>query len=232
MQLQRALIDQLPRSANFRQTLHHAHTDAIAFQAAGFTAQVQFTYEIAPADETTLWKGMAGNTSKMIRKSQNEEKQEDWPEPAAFAAFYAANLAAKGASNLYQNAVISRVCGEALARGRGRIIAARNACGARAGAVFVAWDQRTMYYLMATRDTKTSRAGTISALIWEAIRHAATRGLRFDFDGVASAGAIRFYAGFGGQVQPRFVVVRENGLFRFARGVRRSLRGQRANSFV
>jgi hypothetical protein len=232
LRLQRALIDQLPRSANFRQTLHYANPDAIAFQAAGFIARVQFTYEIAPADERTLWQGLAGNTSKIIRKSQNEEKQEDWPEPEAFAAFFAANLEAKGATNFYQNAVIARVCGEALARGRGRIIAARNAGGGRAGAIFVAWDQRAMYYLMASRDPATSRAGTVGALIWEAIRHAATHGLRFDFDGVASAGAARFYAGFGGQVRPRFVVIREGGLFRFAQCVRRRLRGQHANNFV
>jgi hypothetical protein len=232
MQVQRALIEQLPRSANFRQTLHQANNDAIAFQAEGFIAQVQFTYEIAPADERTLWQRLAGNTSKMIRKSQHEEKQEDWPEPEAFAAFYAANLALRGAVNLYQDAVVSRVCGEALARGRGRIIAARNATGARLGAIFVAWDDRAMYYLMASRDPATSRGGTISALIWAAIRHAAAQGLVFDFDGVASAGAVRFYGGFGGRVQPRFVVVRESGLFRVAQGVRRRLRGQRANYFV
>jgi hypothetical protein len=89
-----------------------------------------------------------------------------------------------------------------------------------------------MYYLMATRDPSTSSSGTISALVWEAMRHAAAHGLLFDFDGVAAEGAIRFYAGFGGQVQPRFIAVRESNLFRLAQSVRRRLRGQRTNYFV
>jgi hypothetical protein len=229
--LQRELIEQLPRSGNFRQTLHYASRDAVAFQAAGFATTVQFTYEMAPMSEAALWMAFTCKTRNVIRKWMIDGRLEDWPDPEAFSSFYTANLAAKGVRNSYRDEVILRVCSETLMRGRGRIIAARNANGAFAAAIFVVWDHRALYYLMSTRDPEISNAGTVSALIWEAMRVAAARGILFDFDGIASSGAAKFYAGFGAEVQPRYIVARENALFRFVRGVWRGLHAHETNRF-
>jgi hypothetical protein len=48
--------------------------------------------------------------------------------------------------------------------------------------------------------------GAITLLAWSAIQRASAAGLVFDFDGLAKSGAVRFFAGFGADVRPRYIV--------------------------
>jgi hypothetical protein len=58
----------------------------------------------------------------------------------------------------------------------------------------------------------------VSFLVWEGIRDASRRQLVFDSDGLNSSffqnpearGGILFFAGFGGQVRPRYIVTKSN----------------------
>jgi hypothetical protein len=116
-----------------------------------------------------------------------------------------------------------------LARDSGRIYAARQSDGTIVAAVFCAWDTSTAYYLMTTR-TLASGNSAVTLLLWKAISDATARGLIFDFDGVASAGAVLFYAGFGGQVQPRYIVSKGSDFLQMLNRLRRVV-GKRKSPF-
>ena len=85
--------------------------------------------------------------------------------------------------------------------------------------IFCPRDRSCSYYILSTRRADSGN-GAVPLLIWEAVRQAAADGLTFDFAGLASAGAIRFFAGFGGTVSPRYTAARSRAaqLGRLLRG--------------
>ena len=80
----RELIRALPPSASVWLKLHGGITDTVAFQEMGFTTNVQFTNEIAPAPSENLWRAMRDKTRNVIRRAGEQLKlvEEQDPERA------------------------------------------------------------------------------------------------------------------------------------------------------
>lgn len=217
-QLTRELLAKVPSTGGFHHKLHRDLTDTLAFEDAGCTSLVNFTYEIAPAPEQDLWRAMRDKTRNVIRRA-GERLRLDTVDPDEYAAFYEANLRARGLVNHYDR--VPAVCAAALSHGQGRILGARDEQGALRGATFTVWDRRVAYHLMATRATGVDN-GAMSLLVWDAMRDASRRGLTFDFDGLGTPGSRLFYTGFGGRIVPRYIAARYTMLHRVAGRVRRS----------
>ena len=71
-----------------------------------------------------------------------------------------------------------------------------------------------------TARNPTAHLGVTSLLVWEAITHAAMRGLIFDFDGISNYGGARFAYNFTSNVVPRYIAVRESIAIHLYRSVR------------
>jgi lipid II:glycine glycyltransferase (peptidoglycan interpeptide bridge formation enzyme) len=213
----------LPASASVWMKLHGGITDTIAFQEMGFTADVQFTSEIAPARPEMLWRAMRDKTRNVIRRAGEQLKLIEERDPERFATFYRANLDRRSLRSFYDFRTVRAITEECLARNAGRIIAAVDKAGAFRAAVFSVWDHQSEYYLMSTRAVDAGN-GASSLLIWEAIQHAAERGLKFDFDGARNADDTRFFAGFGGSVRPRYWVWRKSFAYRAVNRIYSTLR--------
>ncbi len=211
-QLTRELIAQLPPLACFSQRLHRGTPDALAFQQLGFAVETVFTYEVEPAPPALLWRAMRDKTRNVIRRAEDATTLVDL-EPAAFARLYAENLGRTRNTMFAANG--QAVFEAALAHGRGRLLAARDATGAVAAAIFYAWDDEVTYYILTTR-RPDGHNGVVSRLIWQAIRDSAAAGRVFDFGGVGTHGSVLFYAAFGGEVRPRYLVRRRTDTYRFA----------------
>lgn len=91
-----ALVAKLPPVASFRQKMHRGVMDLLPFQAAGFDASVQFTYEILADAEAVAWDAMRDKTRNAIRNGEKFYTISWEFEPDAFIAFYRNNLAARG----------------------------------------------------------------------------------------------------------------------------------------
>ena len=209
----RELLEKLPEFTGFYQKFHRELSDALMFQEAGYRTAVQFTYEIEPAAEAEMWAAMRDKTRNVIRRGLEQYKVFDFEDPAAFAEMYDVNLKKRGLENHYRR--IRPVCEAALAANQGRIIAARDASGETVAAIFYVWDARAGYYLLTTRNSNAAN-NAVSMLIWHGIQDCASRGLVFDFDGVATSGSRVFYTGFGGRIVPRYVVYRYKLIHRVA----------------
>lgn len=212
-QITRELLEQLPPAGFFNQRMHRGVEDVLVFAEQGYQTLVQFTFEIAPEAPDRIWANMRDKTRNIICRAEERHELADCLSPAAFAAYYTANVENSGHGSYYLEADIARVTEAALARNRGRIIAARTPEGRIAGAIFCVWDQSTCYYLLSTRDKGVDQGAT-SQLIWEAIRHAAGLGLTFDFDGLLTKGNRVFFTGFGGAIRPRYVAWRKTRSYR------------------
>ncbi|AWB49232.1 GNAT family N-acetyltransferase [Gemmobacter aquarius] len=222
-QIIRDLIAALPPHGHFTQRMHRGLPDIMAFSEAGFQTFVQFTYEIAPDRPESLWSAMRDKTRNTIRRAEDRYSVTDSLSPTDFAAFYTANANASGAPSYYRAADIARVTAAALSHDRGRILAALTPQGAISAAIFCIWDATACYYLLSMRD-RGAENGATGLLLWQAIRHAAARGLIFDFDGLLTRGNRVFFTGFGGTVHPRYIAKRQTLASRIATRIPSRLR--------
>jgi hypothetical protein len=201
------LIKKLPKFSSFRQKLHRGITDVMEFQAAGFESSVQFTFEIAPDHEKAIWAAMHGKTRNAIRNGEKMYKLSSAIDPDAFIDVFQSNLRSQGKTENIDLSIARRLTLRCIELGCGKFFVASDEAGNAKAAIFVVWDERVCYYLLSTR-SPDSTYGATSAVIWAAIKFASANGLVFDFDGVASAGAVKFFIGFGGSVSPRYIVSR------------------------
>lgn len=202
-QVTRELLSNMPKSSGFDHRLHRGTADALAFQDAGFTTTVEFTYEISATPEGEIWKGMRDKTRNVIRRAQEQLQVVRLDDPDRFVDFYNANLSTRGLVNYHSR--MHQICAAAIEHGQGSILAAIDRTGTMTAGIFVVWDHQTAYYRLATRASESAN-GAISLLVWQAIRDAAAKGLLFDFDGLGTPGSRIFFTAFGGAVSPRYYV--------------------------
>jgi hypothetical protein len=219
MDITRELIAKLPKSSWECIRCHAGVKDMIAFQEQRFRTYVQFTHEIAPAPVEVLWQQMRNKTRNVIRRAKEQIEIEQILDPEEFISAHKNNLAAEGETDSLDMDACRRLLNAALARNQGRIIAARNAKGEIIAANFCAWDNSTSFYVLSTRSSEAGNGAT-SLLIWEAIQHAVSRGLTFDFAGLGTKGSVLLYSGFGATVSPRFVAQRSSGFARMVADAR------------
>jgi Acetyltransferase (GNAT) domain len=213
-EITRELLAKLPNHSWQCVRCHRGTTDGIAFQEESFKIYAQFTYEIAPAPTEQLWQQMRDKTRNVIRRAQEQLSVGELQDVDDFTHLYEQHLAAKQIRNTLDLSAARRVISAALARNRGRILAARNDKNEIVAANFCAWDDTSSYYIACTRSEGAGN-GAASLLLWEAIQHAAGKGLIFDFAGLGTRGSVLHYAGFGGAVDTRFVAIRATGIGRF-----------------
>jgi hypothetical protein len=175
---------------------------------------------IAPAPAEQIWKGMRNKTRNVIRRAEESLSVEELADPALFSFLFNKNLTSKGIHNDLDCTVCTRIAAAALERGQGRIVVAKDQTGSIQAANFYAWDRAAAYYIMTTRD-EVSGNGATSLLLWDGIKHAAAKGLAFDFAGVGTRGSVLFFCGFGAAVQPRYIAVRTTRKARLLTEVKR-----------
>ena len=216
------LIDQLPKAAHTSFRLHGGTSNTLAFEAAGFVCGTQFTIELAPAPYEQLWKQMRDKTRNSIRRALDLLDVVELTGTTDFLDFYENNLRIKNSTNHYQRSATESIIVESLSRGVGRILAAVDTAGRYQAAIFTVWDHRSEYYLLSTR-VADSMNGATSVLIWNAIQHAAQRGLCFDMDGIHVLDErmpnLLLLSGFGGSIVPRYTVRRASAILEALRSL-------------
>lgn len=171
--------------------MHRSITDVVAFQAAGFDAAVQFTFEIWPGDQKSIWAGMRDKTQNAIRNGEKLYTLSKDLEPDGFIDFYRRNVHSLGQAENVDLELARRLTRRCLEKNCGKFFLVKDQLGVNKAAIFIVWDDASCYYLMSTR-TQDSTYGATAAAIWAAIKFAAASGRIFDFDGVASKGSANF----------------------------------------
>ncbi len=229
-QITRELLAQVPPTGGFWHVLHRGTADGLVYQEMGYDLSVQFTFEVAPDKPDTLWSNMRDKARNVIRRAEEQHHVADL-DASAFGAVYNDNLARGGTASRYSPALLERVCHSAVSRGQGRILAAENAAGQIAAAIFYVWDTDAAYYLLSSRRPDSGN-GAVSLLLWHAMQDAAARGLIFDFEGVVTSGSALFFTGFGGVIKPRYVVSRFSLAHRVAGRLSNPLRRGSAETYL
>jgi hypothetical protein len=222
LSLVRELIDRLPPFDLFTQTLDCELIDGLAFQDQGFEVKPQYTFVIdCTQGEETLWNGLHFKTRQHIRRAREKFSIGEIEDPYEFIDFYTRNIRTRGVKNYIDFSAFPQVFWRSRNLASSEILCARWENGAPAAMAFLVWGYGTMYYTLSTRSGDTGDNGSISLLIWSAIKRAESLGLKFDLDGVSSNGTARFYSGFNGTPKARLVVRRRGALHGLLQDIKR-----------
>jgi hypothetical protein len=206
------LLAQLPKASHISFRLHGGFTETLAFAAAGFSCDAEFTVVIKPASRDILWRQMRDKTRNIIRRAEEILSVSETSDPDLFLDFYEENLRKRGRHNQYDRRIAHDLIHACLQRKVGRILISSD--GTRMhSAVFTIWDAEAEYYFMSTR-MPDAHNGAVNLLIWKALQVASEAGRTFDMDGLHVVNKqipnLLLLNGFGGVVVPRFYVRRTN----------------------
>ncbi len=228
LSITRSLIDQLPPNSYFHQHLNPslddglANADGLAFQERQFAAAPQYTFEVdCRRSLGEIWAAMYQKTRQPIRRAEEKYLVRSVDDPKCFIDFYLKNTKAWGRPNRIEFEHFSALFSECRARECGVILGAFDHEGTPIAMTYIVWGHGIMYYLLSTRSFHLSDYGSVSLLLWSAMKQAHKIGLVLDLDGVYSSGTARFLSGFGGQIKTRLIIRRSRMPYRALQSLKR-----------
>jgi hypothetical protein len=197
------LVESLPRFDFFRQNLAPSLTNWLPFYWAGYQATVRYTYRICDLTDLDRVKGeFQEHVRRGIKKAKcTVEVDHDYPLEDLLR-LNEQTYARQGVRSPHPSDVVRRLDAACAQRGARRILGAVDAKGRTHAALFVVWDERTLYALVNGRDPDCQTFGSNTLLYWEAIKLAAEVSQVFDFEGSMLQPVEHFIRGFGGRQTP------------------------------
>jgi hypothetical protein len=215
----------LPPAQAFSQQFAPAMLNALPFRWAGYRIEVRYTYRLHGLRSTDgLWAGLRGNVRREIRKARKRVEVVEDPGVDRFHDVLSQTYARQGLPAPRSLAELERLHAACERRGAGVMLFARDDAGRVHGGVWVVWDRRAAYYLLAGADPDLRTSGASSLLVWEAIMRSREHTDVFDFHGSMLQPIERFFRAFGARQTPYLSVTRMAPAFRAALTARSALR--------
>ena len=168
-------------------------------QGLGLKSEMHYTYRfdpIRPLEE--LMPAASQLRRRDYRRLCGELSVDEAVSPQEFADLHTAYMERQGKRDLLEHSFIVHVCGEAVGRGNGMLVGARDADGRLHDALFVVFDSECAFMLMLARGADAPR-NSMSFLIWKTIEIMVSRTKVFDFEGSMEPGVEEYYRSFGPQ---------------------------------
>jgi hypothetical protein len=199
------LISKLPLHGRFRQYLPPSATEiAFAFKLNGWIIDQRFTFQIDPTNSlSSIWTGMSDKTRNVIRTGRKRFPLEHHRDIDRYLVLSHAQMQQQRRANRHDYGMLVRLFEASARRDQSIILTARLENGRDAASAILVWDNTTLYFWNAARDTLAAGNTAYSGLIWAAIQFAHERGLVFDFDGFSSPSSAMHLASFGGSLAVR-----------------------------
>ena len=203
------LIEMLPPFDFFRQSFSPMLTNWLPFYWAGFQATVRYTYRIEDlSDLDHVRSEFQEHVRRGIRKAESAlEVDDDYPLEDLLR-LNELTYARQGVRSPDSPELVRRLDAACAQRGARRILGAVDARGRVHAALYVVWDERTLYALINARDPEFQSLGSNTLLYWEAIKLASEVSRVFDFEGSMIEPVEHYFRGFGGRQTPYFSISR------------------------
>lgn len=203
------LIEMLPPFDFFRQSFSPTLTNWLPFYWAGFEATVRYTYRIEElSDLDRVRSEFQEHVRRGIRKAEGAvEVNNDYPLEDLLL-LNERTYARQGVRSPDSPELVRRLDAACAERGARRILGAVDSRGRVHAALYVVWDERTLYALINARDPELQAVGSNTLLYWEAIRLASEVSRVFDFEGSMLEPIEHYFRGFGGRQTPYFSISR------------------------
>ncbi len=203
-------IDKLKNSDWLMQKFYPGFHNWLPFYWAGFRQQLRYTYTLdLQQSESQLFSEFRENIRREIRKA---EKKIVVSECQDIEALYALLKKSKESVLDFSLEHVTRVFDAAKDKGQIMLLQANDDNGKTHSMGMFAWDNFAAYYLLGASDPQFKNSGSMSLLMWEAIKKSMANTSTFNFEGSMIESIERFFRGFGAQQQPFFELEKNNSL--------------------
>jgi hypothetical protein len=197
------LIKMLPPFDRFHMNFSPALTNWLPFYWAGFQATVRYTYRIEDlSDLDRVRSEFQEHVRRGIRKAESTVTIDHDFLLDDFLRLHAQSIARQPLEAPKPPALVRRLDAACAARGQRRILGAVDQQGRVHAALYLVWDERSLFALLNARDPEFQTFGSNTLLYWEAIRIASEMSRAFDFEGSMLQPVEHFFRGFGGKQTP------------------------------
>jgi hypothetical protein len=197
------LIDQIPEWDYFEASFHHQLTNWLPFYWRGFEQTTRYTYILEDtSDLDRVWTGLQDTVRRNIRKARGElSVRTDLPLDRLLDVA-ALTFLRQGQELPFDRDLVRRIDAACTSRDARRMFFAEDSKGRIHAALYVVTDAASAYYLFGGADPELRSSGAQNFLLWEAIRFASDRGIRFDFEGSMIEPIERVFRAFGARQVP------------------------------
>lgn len=207
------LIEKLPNVDDFRQKFFPSFTNWLPFYWKGYNQTTRYTYIIEDlTDLDRIFDEFRGNIRREIKKAElvltieNTEKIEDLFQ------FLLDVFTEKSEKNLISKDLLTRIAEYCKKNNCGEILIAKDTDNQIHSVLFYVWDSESAYYLTGATNSNFKTTGSMSLLLWEAIKRSKDRTKAFNFEGSMIESIERYFRAFGGKQIPYFEIHKNNSI--------------------
>ncbi len=222
------LIAQLPAHAFFESRWHYRYRNWLPFYWQGYQQRTRYTYVLEPLNSAqALFARFSEKVRREIEKAQRLFHVEEAASVDPLWHLVHDMFRRKKMSMPFSRHLATQLYVACRRYDAGRIWQAFASDGRLAAVLFVAWDQRTAYYIIGARDPAFGNSGAMSYLFWHALQYLEGRVAAFDFEGSMLPGVASFFRSFGAVPKDFFELTQTRSLLLRAKEAIRLLIGRR-----
>jgi len=204
------LINQLPKFDYFVQNFHYSITNWLPFYWKGFKQTTIYSYIIESSlTLDQIWKNIDKTEKRDILRAQKILTIKTNLGIKKFFDINKKTFERQGKKIPYSKNFVAQLNSSYKIKNK-KMLFAIDKKNRIHGAIYIVWDQSSVYYLMGGGDPKLRNSGAQKLLIWEAIKFASKIKRNFDFEGSIIKKITRSFEGFGAVQKPYFNITKTN----------------------
>lgn len=183
----------------YEQQYQYSFTNWLPFYWNYYTAITRYTYVLEDLSNLELvWENISGKYRKNIKKGQRNATFHTGLDEKIFFTEHEKVFLRQGLQSPFTQEQWGRIYGACKENNAGEIFYATDKEGHIASVLFLIWDEQSAYHLLGGNVPEHHELETYNALTWEAIKYAAERELKYDFEGSVIKRITKSYREYGG----------------------------------
>lgn len=202
-----ALIGKLPKVDSFKQKFFPDYTNWLPFYWKGFNQTTRYTYVINNLSNIeNLFSEFRENIRREIRKAEKLMNIQVLKSVDELYALKVETYKEKKETYPVSMELLSKVYSYCEKNNCGEILVAKDTENNIHSIVLYVWDKHSAYYLHGVTNTKFKTSGSMSLLLFEAIKRSSTKTKAFNFEGSMIEPIERYFRAFGGEQTSYFEI--------------------------
>lgn len=216
-----SLIEELEKKdiKSYSQNFDYSFTNWLPFYWKGYNQTTRYTYVIEDTrNYEDVYNSIDSTTKNIIRKA---EKNVNVKKGLSIDKFYEINKMTFDRKNIsipYDLTFVKKIDKACNERNCREIFYAQDEENNIHAAIYVVWDNESMYYLLGGINPDYKNSSATSLLLLEAIKLACSMNLKFDFEGSMNKDIEKFFSSFGG-IQKQYFSINKDFKFDFKKSV-------------
>jgi len=201
------LIKKLPEFYFFEQNFNHILSNWLPFYWLGFKQTTRYTYLITnEQDINDFYTKIDSNIRTDIKKAIKNVTVIENDDINTFFEINKMSFSRQKLEPPYDLDLLTKIDECCCIRNCRKILFAEDDIGQIHAAIYLVWDNKSVYYIMGGGNPKYRNSGATSLLIWEGIKFAFEIERVFDFEGSMMQPVEKFVRAFGAVQKPYFAI--------------------------